>query len=72
MTKLTLALAQINTKLGDVNANLEKHLTLLRQARIQGADLLIFPELSLTGYVLQDIAASVAARSTVLNERLAR
>jgi predicted amidohydrolase len=64
MTKITLALAQINTKLGDVNANLEKHLTLLRQARIQGADLLIFPELSLTGYVLQDIAASVAHRPT--------
>jgi len=64
MTKLTLALAQINTKLGDVNANLEKHLTLLHQARRQGADLLIFPELSLTGYVLQDIAASVAHRPT--------
>ena len=64
MTKLSLALAQINTKLGDVNANLEKHLTLLHQARRQGADLLIFPELSLTGYVLQDIAASVAHRPT--------
>jgi len=64
MTKLNLALAQINTKLGDVNANLEKHLALLHQARLQSADLLIFPELSLTGYVLQDIAASVAHRPT--------
>ncbi len=60
MTKLTLALAQINTKLGDINANLEKHLAFVHDARTQGADLLIFPELSLTGYVLQDIAASVA------------
>jgi NAD+ synthase (glutamine-hydrolysing) len=60
MTKLTLALAQINTKLGDVKANLEKHLDMIHQAHIQGAELLIFPELSLTGYVLQDIAASVA------------
>lgn len=64
MTKLTLALAQINTRLGDVNANLEKHIALSRDARIQGADLIIFPELSLTGYVLQDIAASVAHRPT--------
>jgi NAD+ synthase (glutamine-hydrolysing) len=58
--KLTLALAQINTQLGDVDANLEKHLALARQAWKNGAELLIFPELSLTGYVLQDIAATVA------------
>lgn len=57
---MNLALAQINTKLGDVNANLEKHLTLAKEATQSGADLLIFPELSLTGYVLQDIAADVA------------
>lgn len=57
---MNLALAQINTKLGDVNANLEKHLALAKEAAASGADLLIFPELSLTGYVLQDIAADVA------------
>lgn len=60
--KLTLALAQINTKLGDVEANLEKHLELARQAAQGGAELIVFPELSLTGYVLQDIASSVAHR----------
>jgi predicted amidohydrolase len=58
--KLTIALAQINTRLGDVEANLEKHLALAKEARSAGADLLIFPELSLTGYVLQDLAATVA------------
>ena len=57
--KLTLALAQINTKLGDVDANLEKHLALAKEAGKNGAELIIFPELSLTGYVLQDIAATV-------------
>jgi predicted amidohydrolase len=57
---MNLALAQINTKLGDVNANLEKHIALAKEAAQSGADLLIFPELSLTGYVLQDIAADVA------------
>jgi predicted amidohydrolase len=64
MKNLTIALAQINTKLGDLNANLEKHLTLSQDARKKGADLIIFPELSLTGYVLQDIAASVARHPT--------
>ena len=60
--KLKLALAQINTRLGDIQANLEKHLEYVRQARSAGADLLVFPELSLTGYVLQDLASSVALR----------
>ncbi len=58
--KLTLALAQINTRLGDVKANLEKHLALIKDARDNQVDLLIFPELSLTGYVLQDLASTVA------------
>lgn len=60
--KINIALAQINTRLGDVSANLEKHLSLVQEAR--GADLLIFPELSLTGYVLQDLAVSVAHHPT--------
>ena len=51
--KLTLGLAQISTKLGDTQANLDKHLSLVKQADQAGVDLLIFPELSLTGYVLQ-------------------
>ena len=59
-----LALAQINTTLGDVQANLEKHLSLLADAQKRGADLVVFPELSLTGYVLQDLVPSVAHRPT--------
>ena len=62
--KLNLALAQINTRLGDVEANLEKHLALIQEAQTGGADLLVFPELSLTGYVLQDLASAVALRPT--------
>ncbi len=62
--KLNLALAQINTKLGDVDSNLEKHLDLIKQAKSQNADLLVFPELSLTGYVLQDIVHTVAHHPT--------
>ncbi len=58
--KINLALAQIATKLGDVQCNLEKHLDYIKQAEEQKADLIIFPELSLTGYVLQDLVATVA------------
>ncbi len=60
--KLTLALAQLNTRLGEVDSNLEKHLAFVREARQAGAELILFPELSLTGYVLQDIASAVARR----------
>jgi predicted amidohydrolase len=58
--KLTIALAQMNTVLGNVPCNLEKHLVVIDQAASDGADLVIFPELSLTGYVLQDLVPTVA------------
>ena len=60
--KLNLGLAQINTRLGVPQANLEKHLEMIEQARQSSVDLLVFPELSLTGYVLQDLASAVAHR----------
>ncbi len=59
---MKIALAQINTKLGNVPANLEKHMELISQARKQEADLIVFPELSLTGYILQDLSSAVAIR----------
>jgi NAD+ synthase (glutamine-hydrolysing) len=60
--QLTLGLAQITTVLGDVQANLEKHLATIEQARQKGVQLLCFPELSLTGYSLQDLSYDVALR----------
>ena len=62
--KMTLALSQMNTRLGDVNYNLARHLEIIHQAKNQGADLVIFPELSLTGYVLQDLVPTVAIHPT--------
>jgi len=58
--KLIVAMGQINTVLGDVEQNLEKHLEFIERARRGGADLITFPELSLTGYALQDLAPTVA------------
>ena len=52
--KIKLALAQISSKRENKEANLQKIETLTFKAKEQGADLAIFPELSLTGYVVRD------------------
>ena len=52
MTTLTVALAQITPHSGEPERAREQHLELIERARGQGADVLVFPELSLTGYVL--------------------
>src|SRR5512138_1398976 len=58
--KLTLGIAQTSPKLGDVPANLAQHLELIERAAAQSVELLLFPELSLTGYNLQDLVYEVA------------
>ncbi len=62
MRSIRVALAQIAPGLGALDANLARHHELLGQARAGGADLVVFPELGLTGYQLQDLAAEVAMR----------
>ena len=57
-----VALAQIAPGLGQLDGNLARHHDLLREAREAGADLVVFPELGLTGYQLQDLASEVAMR----------
>jgi predicted amidohydrolase len=59
LTPYTVGIAQINVKLGDLEANLAKHLEYVERAKEAGASLLIFPELSLTGYYLQDITNQI-------------
>jgi len=59
---LTIALAQIAPRLGALETNLATHHSLLAEARDRGADLVVFPELGLTGYQLQDLASEVAMR----------
>ncbi|MCZ6695087.1 MAG: carbon-nitrogen hydrolase [Acidobacteria bacterium] len=60
--RLRVALAQIAPMLGDFRRNLELHLRVAQAAAGRGAQLVIFPELSLTGYRLQDLVAEVAVR----------
>lgn len=57
---MNIALAQIATRLGDVEANVELHLKILEKARKKRAGLVVFPELGLTGYTLKDLVEEVA------------
>jgi predicted amidohydrolase len=56
-----LAVAQTNPVLGDLRANLGDHLQRI-EACAGRADLILFPELSLTGYFLRDQVEDVALR----------
>jgi predicted amidohydrolase len=59
---LRIALAQLAPRLGQLDDNLARHHALVDEARGRGAGLVVFPELGLTGYLLQDLAAEVALR----------
>ncbi len=61
-TKLKVGVAQVNPRLGDVEANLEIYEKRIFEAEKAGVDLLVFPELSLTGYHLRDMVPMVALR----------
>jgi predicted amidohydrolase len=55
-----VGIAQIAPKLGDVDDNLRIHRAAIRVARRREAGLVVFPELSLTGYLLRDQTPDVA------------
>jgi predicted amidohydrolase len=67
---LRIAIAQVAPRLGGLAENLERHHALIAEARAAEAQLVVFPELGLTGYQLQDLAAEVAMRLD--DPRLAR
>ncbi len=53
--KFKIALAQIDPALGNLAANVQKHIEFARRAADEGAALVVFPELSLTGYTIKDM-----------------
>jgi predicted amidohydrolase len=73
MQTVRVALAQIAPKLGDLEANVDLHLEAIRLARREKAGVVVFPELSLTGYVLRDQVQELAlTRKSALFRRLLR
>ncbi len=70
----SLVIAQTNPRLGDLRENLAEHLRRIDGAIEHGADLILFPELSLTGYFLKDQVEELAQElgSTLLDPLLER
>ncbi len=77
MATLRLALAQVNTCVGDLHGNTELVRETSRRAAEAGAHLVVFPEMALTGYPIEDLALrgsfqrAVAIRLTELAKTLA-
>ncbi len=73
---IKLALAQFSAKREDKKANLQKIEELTLKAKKQGVDLIIFPEMSLTGYVVKDqiyeLAETIPGPSVLAIEVLAK
>jgi len=74
--QVKIALAQISCKVGDKASNISKMASYITKARKQKADLIVFPELSLTGYTVRDrtyeLAETIPGPSTQKIEKLAK
>ncbi len=74
--KVKIAFGQISSKREDKAENIRKIETICAKAKVQGADLVIFPELSLTGYVMRDqiyeLAETVPGAATQKIEEIAK
>lgn len=72
---MKIAAAQINPTVGDIAGNVDKILTSIGRAKELGAQLVVFPELSLTGYPPRDLlerASFVEANINALGELAAK
>jgi NAD+ synthase (glutamine-hydrolysing) len=64
-SNVTVGLAQMAPYIGRVNDNLAKHMEYIAESHRAGVDLLLFPELSLTGYNLQDLVYEVSLKTAL-------
>lgn len=74
--RIKLALAQISCRQANKTANIKKIEKIVTKAKNHAAELVIFPELSLTGYVVRDqiyeLAETIPGPSTNILENIAR
>ncbi|MGL4687169.1 MAG: nitrilase-related carbon-nitrogen hydrolase, partial [Fusobacteriaceae bacterium] len=59
---MKLCLAQMKPHLGDVEKNLLKMIELIKESIEKKVDIIVFPELALTGYLLEDLIGHVAIK----------
>jgi len=71
VASVLVAVAQLTAVPGNVEANVAAHVELVHVAAARGARLVAFPELSLTGYELERVAAEPALTLTEDDPRLA-
>jgi len=57
MPKVRLAMAQTNPTVGDIHNNIANCLQVVKAAAANGAQLVVFPEMSATGYPIEDLAS---------------
>ena len=74
MPQLRLALAQVNPTVGDIAGNADLVARWASHAAAQGAHVVLFPEMALTGYPIEDLALrrSFVEAARASTERLAR
>ena len=58
--QINVALAQMNPKIGDKTHNIDRMKKNIEEAKKRGANIIIFPELSLTGYMVRDLVYELA------------
>ncbi|KAB8292855.1 NAD+ synthase [Bifidobacterium avesanii] len=62
MSEIRFALAQIDTCVGDLDGNADKVLDYAHRAAKRGAEVVVFPEMTLTGYPIEDLALRATFR----------
>jgi len=62
--KITVAIAQIQSEFCNIKENVRKHIEWINRAKVKDARLIVFPELSLTGYYLREAVNEVALSIT--------
>ncbi|MGH7883176.1 MAG: nitrilase-related carbon-nitrogen hydrolase, partial [Candidatus Dormibacteraceae bacterium] len=70
---MRIGLAQFNSTVGDLSGNVKKMIAWIAQARAEGCDLVVFPELAVTGYPPEDLVlkpsfvrANLSARDEIV------
>lgn len=66
MNKIRIALAQINTAVGDFDGNVKKIIDYINRAKTQKTHIVVFPEMSITGYPPEDLVM----RTDFINKNL--